>query len=477
MYEQVDELIKREGILDPSQTVLVGVSGGPDSLVMMDILDRLGYHLIVAHLNHRLRPEAEAEAREVKRLAEARGFSFTMEERDVRKYADENGLSIEEAARIVRYQFLFQVALEYKAQAVAVGHTADDQVETVIMHILRGSGLAGLKGMLMRALPNNWSHKIALVRPLLTIWREDVLIYCEKHNLRPVLDSSNLDLTYFRNRLRHELIPYLEGYNPAVKQVLWRMSQVLAGDHQVLEQGIDRAWNECITKQASSFVIFDSKILKKQPIGVQRGLVLRAINVLRPGLRDVDFKSLERATTFLIEPTQTGQIDLISGLRLFFENGLLVMADWDDDLPRQAWPQINSNKPINLEIPGRIELSDSWLIKTDMVIDLETTLQQAKTNEDPFQAWISLDNVDKPLKVRARKPGDRFQPLGMEGHSVKLSEYMINVKVPRRVRDNWPIIVNHDEIVWVPGIGLSHLYRLTETTQRAAYLQVFQQVG
>jgi tRNA(Ile)-lysidine synthase len=473
MYEQVRALIERENLLDPGKDVLVGVSGGPDSLVLMDILDRLGYALVVAHLNHSLRQEADEEAREVQRISESRGLKFISEVKDVASYAAQNSLSIEEAARIVRYEFLFRQAALHKVQAVAVGHTADDQVETVVMHMLRGCGLAGLRGMQLCALPNHWSQEIALLRPLLAFWRDEIIAYCERHRLKPIFDRSNFENTYFRNRLRSDLIPYLERYNPAIKQVIWRMANVLAGDHLVLEQVIKAAWKTCVISHGQDFVIFDQLALLKQPVGIQRGLLRHGINLLRPGLRDIDFQSIERALNFTISPTQTGQMDLISGLRLSLEGNQLILADWDAPLTRGEWPQVTLHESIILETPGQMQLKDGWVLHSERVKDLVTAFRQATMNEDAFQAWVSTDNLSAPLLLRTRKPGDRIQPLGMKEHSVKLSEYMINLKIPRRVRDAWPLITTNGDIVWAPGIALAHPYRLKESTRQAVYMQLY----
>jgi tRNA(Ile)-lysidine synthase len=472
MYEQVRALIEREKLLEPGQVILVGVSGGPDSLVLMDVLDCLGYPLIVAHLNHSLRQEADEEAREVQRIAESRELIFTSEKRDVAGYAQENALSIEEAARIVRYEFLFRQAAKLNAQAVAVGHTANDQVETVVMHLLRGCGLAGLKGMQFCALPNSWSREIALLRPLLALWREDIISHCVRHHLKPVFDSSNLDNTYFRNLLRNELIPYLEKYNPAIKEIVWRMANVLEGDHRVLVQIIEKEWQTCVLSHGRGYVIFDHSALKGQPIGLQRGLLRQGINQLRPGLRDIDFNSVERAVNFILKPTQTGQIDLIAGLRLWLEDEQLILAGWDSHLPTINWPQIINGGLRILPISGQIDLGNDWVLRCEPITDLTAAYRQALMNDDPFQAWVSTDDLQGTLLIRSRKPGDRIQPLGMGGHSVKLSEYMINVKIPRRVRDAWPVIATQTEIVWVPGIALTHPYRLTETTHQALYLHL-----
>ena len=196
--------------LRAGHVVLVGVSGGPDSLCLLDALYRLGFQSIAAYFNHRLRPEAEAEQDEVKRFATGLKIPFVGGSGDVARLASDQGKTIEEAAREMRYAFLFESARAYCVDAVAVGHNADDQVETVLMHLLRGSGLAGLRGMDYRTL-TQWDDRIPLVRPLLGLWRDEIMGYCAETGLQPLLDSSNLERAYLRNRIRLDLVPALEG--------------------------------------------------------------------------------------------------------------------------------------------------------------------------------------------------------------------------------------------------------------------------
>jgi tRNA(Ile)-lysidine synthase len=196
VLEQFVSALKEKCLLDPGLPVLVGVSGGPDSLCMLDMLHQLGYPVIVAHLDHSLRAESAQEAEQLRQLAQSIGLTFVLERNDVDSYATSHSLSIEEAAREARYQFLFEQARQHQAQAVAVGHTANDQVETVLMHLLRGSGLPGLRGMSYRSLPNPWSKNIPLVRPLLGVWREEILAHLEQNGLVPTLDASNLDTRF-----------------------------------------------------------------------------------------------------------------------------------------------------------------------------------------------------------------------------------------------------------------------------------------
>ncbi|MGD9093773.1 MAG: tRNA lysidine(34) synthetase TilS, partial [Anaerolineales bacterium] len=220
MIDKVARVLSDKCYLNPDKLVLAGISGGPDSLCLFDLLQRLGYQVVVAHLNHHLRPESAAEAEVVQSLSEAAGYKVVIGVSEVKQYAEEHALSVEEAGRLLRYQFLFEKGREFGAHAVAVGHNADDQAETVLMHILRGSGLSGLRGMSYYSLPNPWSDRIPLVRPLLCVWREEIIVYLRERDIKPIIDASNLDTAYARNRLRHELIPTLETYNPAIRKAL-----------------------------------------------------------------------------------------------------------------------------------------------------------------------------------------------------------------------------------------------------------------
>ncbi|MBL8102073.1 MAG: tRNA lysidine(34) synthetase TilS, partial [Anaerolineales bacterium] len=190
MPDNIDDILKNECGLLKDRPVVVGVSGGPDSLCLMETLRKAGYPVIVAYFDHQLRPESAADARMVEKTANRLMLACYLDGADVRAHAEGKKLSIEEAARNLRYRFLFNLARRYNAQAVAVGHTADDQVETVLMHFLRGSGIAGLKGMSYRSIIPVFDPEIPVVRPLLDMWREETVVYCAVHGLRPHYDSS-----------------------------------------------------------------------------------------------------------------------------------------------------------------------------------------------------------------------------------------------------------------------------------------------
>jgi tRNA(Ile)-lysidine synthase len=306
--EKLRQIALQDCQLSPALPVLVGVSGGPDSLCLLDSLVRLDFKVVAAHFDHQLRETSAQDAHSVQVFASSLGIPFVAASGDVAGTARAARLSIETAARQLRYRFLFAQAYQHGAQAVAVGHNADDQVETVLMHLLRGAGLAGLSGMPYRAHLPIWSQTIPLVRPLLHIWREEILDYCQERGLRPVMDASNQDLAFSRNRLRHELIPFLETYNPRVRTALWRMSQSLAGDETVVQQAVQTAWEACQPEVQNSTVQLRLAAFRTMPAGLQRGVLRRAVEVLQSTPLDLDYAAVQRGLEFLQSPTQTARL-------------------------------------------------------------------------------------------------------------------------------------------------------------------------
>jgi tRNA(Ile)-lysidine synthase len=468
----LEDILKNQCGLDHDRLLVVGVSGGPDSLTLLHLLQMAGYPLLVAHFNHRLRPEAEAEAAAVESLAQQMGLPFAGESDDVTSYAEKEGLSIEEAARTLRYRFLFGQAQRHEGQAVAVGHTADDQVETVLMHLIRGAGLSGLKGMAYRTILPTFDPGIPVVRPLLGLWRVATESYCREHGLSPHHDPSNADPIYLRNRLRHELLPELQRYNPQVKQALWRTAFALQGDFGLLAEMLDDAWRKSVCEEGDSYVGFERKVLTAFSLALRRNLFRRAASMLRPGLRDADFDVLGRAAS--LEPG-----DLVGGLRLIVEGQRVYLAGWEADLPSAQWPQVGST--VVCEIGGTVDLGEGWSLSSE-VLEGETLLAEAAGNADPYRAWLDWEQVwattvggEMKLTVRAAPPGERFQPLGMDGHSIKLSDFFVNIKLPRRARRSWPVVYARDVPVWVVGYRLAHPFRVRADTKRAICLKVLHQ--
>jgi len=459
---------------DRSQPIIVGLSGGADSLCLLSLLNDSGFQVEAAHLNHHLRPEADSDADHARKIAEKLGIPFVIQSADVGGYAKENGLSIEEAARKCRYQFLFETARTRKAKHVAVAHTADDQVETILMHLVRGAGLSGLKGMTPITRLPEFDAEIPLIRPILHLWRSDTEAYCRQNNLEFVLDASNSDQTYFRNRLRHSLIPDLETYNPQFKKALLRMSHSLQDDHEILNSFIDQAWEDLIVEKGEGYIVFNLPALEASKPGMRRHLFIRAMHLLRPGLRDVDHDVLSLAAQFVDEMSGTSNAspsrkgDLTGGLFIYKENNRLYLAQYEADLPSENWPQIDSQRPLQA---GITDLDNGWQLVVEEVFD-DDLLSAAQINIDPFVAWMDAGKAVGKQTVRPVQIGDTFQPFGMDGQTMKLSDFFINIKLPHRARARWPVLMVGDRIAWIMGLRLAYPFRVEGDTRQALRLQL-----
>ncbi len=469
--EQLREILERECGLVKDRLIIVGVSGGPDSLCLMEILRQAGYSQIVACFDHKLRNESSADVRMVEKTAARLMLPCIVDGADVRRYAEEHKLSIEEAARELRYRFLFDLARRRNAQAVAVGHTADDQVETVLMHFLRGSGMAGLAGMSHRVVIPSFDPEIPLVRPLLGFWREETVVYCAANGLRPRYDASNDSPNFLRNRIRHLLIPTLETYNPKFREAVLRLSVLMKDDYAIVTEAVGSAWKETVVTVEKDFVVFDYSRLASRSLGLQRSLLKHAVQILHPGL-DIGFNILDRATARLHSKPASACMDLKGGVRLFREENRVYVYTANAQLPLDLWPQLEGDTPLEIPLPSQVTLPGGWKLTCERWHLPALAQEQAKKNEDQFQVWLDAEKLPDTFILRTRRRGDQFAPLGMGGHTQKLSDFFVNEKVPQRARDRWPLLCAGDEIIWVPGYRPAHACRLTETTRSVVYFSL-----
>lgn len=450
------------------EPILVGVSGGPDSLCLLDLLIQSRRSVIVAYFNHQLRPEANHEADYIRGLAKKMRVPFVSGSRDVKTYSIGHKLSLEEAARILRYKFLFKQARKLGAPVIAVAHHADDQVETVLMHFLRGAGLSGLKGMLPVTRLPQFDEEIQLIRPLLRTWRSEIEQYCRENGLQPVQDESNLDPAFFRNRLRHNLIPLLETYNPGFKKVLLRSAENLAGDLILVNDVIDKAWSTCDVKIGKDYGSIDLEGLLESSVGVQRYIIRLVAIKVKPDIRDISFETVERTIGYAMEGKNIRvKVDFSDGLYVSKESGRLIIADRFVKLPVLGWPQVIIESDLQIGIP--LHLNGHWRL---VIVEGTPEIEKIKKNDDSYQAWLDADQVIGNLHVRGRKNGDRFQPMGMTDGSIKISDLFINKKIPSRVRINWPLVCFENEIVWIPGFMPAHRCRVTQKTTKSLHLKV-----
>lgn len=469
----------------PGEALVVGVSGGADSLCLLHVLRELqprwGYRLHVGHLHHGLRGEAAAEdAAFVEATCRAWGIPVTVAQVDAAALAREARLSVEEAGRQARYAFLGSLAAGLGGRVVAVAHNADDQVETVLMHWVRGSGLAGLRGMLPKValgdlrLEGVWDRLwpravgVSVVRPLLLVTRAEIEAYCRQAGLAPRFDLSNLDTTYFRNRLRHELLPFLETYNPRIREVLRRSAEVMADDYAYLREQAQRAWEQTVREEGPQWIALDLGRFLDLPASLQRGLLREAIRRLRRSLRNINWVHVERALWGAREGPTGTQVTLARGLALTKGYDVLWVGEEGAPLP-SPWEEGPLLEGV-LALPeeGEVQIPGAgWRVgvRTLEVHTPEEFVQAAR--EDRWRAFLDAEALRGPLALRPRRPGDRFRPSGMGGASVLVREFLINVKMPRQVRDRWPLLVSGEQIAWVVGWRADERFLVTPATRRA----------
>ena len=472
LVDQIQNLLNKTCGLDQQSRLVVGVSGGVDSLALLHLLHSAGYNVIAAHFNHHLRQEAEGDAQFVAQTARGLDCAFVRGDGDVAQMAATEKMSIEAAARKARYLFLFAEAERLEAQAVITAHTADDQVETLLMHLIRGSGLNGLRGMQPRTMLRNYSSKIPLVRPLLDTWREELDAYCRENKLQPRVDVTNADPTYLRNRIRLELIPLLAGYNPRIKERLTGLAANVCGSLEVLEDAISEKYRQSLRASGEGFRSFDRAQLAAYPPVTQLEIIRKAALEILPNSEDIDRAALVRAAA-LLEGSGSGlQANLADGLDIQVNGDRLTLVLTGSPVIEPEWPVSPANQTLELTVPGVVQLENGWEIEAKW---LEVDGILAFDNNSPNTTILDAGSLTLPLTIRRRMPGDRFQPLGVVTGSLTVGDFFTNVKMPRDARVGWPLVFSGSQVVWVPGYRLAETAKVQKNSRKLVQLRLLQQ--
>jgi tRNA(Ile)-lysidine synthase len=440
--EIVFDYIQELHLLEPQETVLAAVSGGSDSLCLLLVLKEIGFTVRAAHFDHGLRPESAGDAETVQRLAQTLGIDFHVERGDVRQWAKQKRLTLEEAARDLRYDFLLRTATDCRASAIAIGHTADDQAETVLMHLLRGSGLQGLRGIR----PEAFSHGVRIIRPLLRLTHAQTVEYCRQAGWRPLEDPSNQDPSFARNRIRRELIPQLRGYNPQIVTVLCRLSEIAAAQTELLDRAADDFLKRFVLPAETGVVRIIRDAFNQSPLALRQAVIRRAVGEITGTLRDLAYRHVHRVVEFSLAPTSSRRMNLALGIDVSIENQFLVLRK------REAAPTSPEWEKIPLPVPGEISIRrPDW--KFHIARKQIYGLPSVDPGKDPWTIRMDADKIRLPLFLRKREPGDRFFPAGMLG-TVRLNDFLAAHHLPRAERDCWPMVCDGNGILWIPGYRL-----------------------
>ena len=438
LLPRIRKAIFRHRSVCAGDTVVVAVSGGADSVSLLDLLARLRLDLQldlhVAHLNHGLRGvDADEDASFVGSLADGLGFAFHLDRTDTAAAAKQGRLSLEEAARVARLRFLEQVRVDTGAQRVALGHTRSDQAETVLMRLLRGAGAKGL-GAMRPVRDGVW------IRPMLDIPRSDVILYAGWRGLDFRDDDSNTDPRFLRNRIRHDLLPHLEhDFASGLEQVLARTADILRQDDELLDSLTASNLQKSLIYSGKRKIILDGITLFRYHIAIQRRLFRNVLQQLDVSGNGLSFSSICRLCE--LSSSRRKSVQIGPDVRATKCGAYLILS--------RATPRFC----VPVTVPGLTKIPQ---IDQKVITHLRPTAEvlDGLRSGGPFRACFDRAALDGELVVRSRRDGDRIRPFGMEG-SGKVSELLIDAKVPQALRDEVPVVACDGQVLWVAGVRRS----------------------
>jgi tRNA(Ile)-lysidine synthase len=443
-------------MIAPGDLVLVAISGGADSTALLHSLVQLKptlkHRLRAAHLHHGIRGRAaDADGEAAAALARRLRVPFIQHRVDAPAYAKAHHLSLEVAARELRYEWLEAAADRCRANRIATGHTRDDQAETVLLNLLRGAGPRGLAGI-----P---PVRGRIIRPLLAVTHVEAKVCCRANGLAYRLDRSNLDLAFARNRLRRDIMPALQRLQPAVVSHLVRLAEIMRDEDdafsELAEAILDRLGD--VRERRISFSLSDFPALPK---AIQRRVLRAAVARLKGNTLDLDLERTEALLRLALSGRTGAVIELPSGLQVERKYDELVIA------AQPGAPQPPAPGEWTLPVPGEILLPE---------IGLRITARPSRSRRhprDPFSALLDADKLTPPFTVRTRRRGDRFHAFGLVAPT-KLQDFFVNAKVPRAERDRIPLVISAGRIVWVVGYRISEDSKVLDTTRRTIRLDAF----
>jgi len=472
VIDRVRRTIERYDLATPDTRVVVALSGGSDSVALAHLLERLDgageLHLTaIAHFNHQLRPAADHDEHFCRHIAESLRRPFLADREDVADRARRERRSMEDAARTARHAFLERARVQLGADVVAVGHTRDDQAETFLLRLLRGAGTRGLASMHPR--------RAAIIRPLLDCRRIDLRAFLEAEQIAYVDDETNTDLQIPRNRVRAEILPLLERFNPAIVHALAREAEIAREAWHWMDAEAARLSRQICRQEGVDSWRLDADALNRAPLALAR-LVVRQAMTAAAGGRQVSFDHVE--SVLQLSRTKTGRIDA-PGQRVERQGSGLVLRSRPADLVGR-WtpamvPETQAGSPnlfqYPLSIPGVVALREAGVIVSAEEADSVQEAGRAIVGNDPAVV-IRRDLCGEILGVRNRRPGDRFRPVGLNGLK-KLQDFFVDRKVARHRRDSVPLVVDkRDRIVWVAGYAIDEEFRVTSPVEAVVILRL-----
>lgn len=451
IINKVRETIRANKLIEKGDNIIVGASGGPDSqfliYALMELRKEMDFTIVLAHLNHLHRKEADFDESLVEDTAKKFGLDFRKKAANMDDYAKKYGLSSEDAGRRLRYEFFRGVQKEYPKSKIAVAHNLDDQAETVLMRIIRGTGVEGLRAMDYR--------NGDIIRPILNIKKAKILEYLDRNKIPYAIDKTNFTADYTRNKLRLEIIPEIEMINPNFKESLVKLSEIATDEISISDSYIKNIYEDIIIQRKSDTISFDKVCFENKDKAIQARLIRRAIGEIKKEVRDISKDNIDNFLSLT---------DLDNG-KSIIKDDLLFLKSYKFyrlGLIKEDSQAIEDE--ISIDIADEISFGDKR-IKISSVSDFQK--KHGKNIE-----YFDRDKLTFPLSVRFRKNGDKFRPIGL-GHSKKLKDFFIDMKVDKEKREKIPLILSENDIIWVTSFRSSEDYKVDPSTKNIIKIEVY----
>ncbi len=459
LVNKVEKTIEKHQMIQRGDRIVVGVSGGADSICLLDILYRLKpvYDIVltVVHVNHGLRGiEAKKDAAYVHQFCQIRQIPIYLKSVDVEKVAKQKKISQEAAGRLVRYESFFDVAKKTTSLKIAVAHHINDQAETILMRFMRGSGLKGLGGI-------EPVRKDGVIRPLIEVKREEIEDYCAYYGLEPQTDQTNFEPIYTRNKVRLQLMPQIiQEYNAAFVSSVAAIGEMMRCDNDFIESYTDKIVQKHF-KADKKKITFRVDVLLKQHQAIRTRLVRKAVQRVKGNMYDLSYKHV-KAVLEMATKRHTGlSIDLPGGIRSEIVYTEICFYPMDSQNREDFCQALPIGEKVYIKA-----CSGYFLVR---IVDKKGL---AHINLGKFIKAFDYNVINEVLYIRNRLPGDKITPLGMKG-TKKIKDLLIDLKVPRSKRDSIPLVTNEKDILWLVGYQINEKYKYIDTMEKAAVIAFF----
>ena len=459
IINSVRQTIKRENLIEKNDKILIALSGGPDSICLLDIMiklkDEYNLTLYAAHLNHRIRGiDAQEDSLFCQKICKKNNVTFFVKNIDIPELAVQQSRGVEEVARDVRYDMFFDIKNKLGINKIAVAHNLDDQAETILMKMFRGSGIQGLRGI-------DYKRKDGIIRPLLDIYKSQINEYCDVNNLNPRIDKTNFESDYSRNKVRLDLIPYIENnYCENIKQILSRTANVIRDDYNYIEKVSKEHYELLVKNKSDDEIILDLPLLKNTDTAIQKRVIRLAILDIMGNLNNIENVHIVDSLS-LLEKSDGKIINLPKNLKAYIKNEDYVITTKNQENEEITYEY-------KIEINGKTVVNEIGLTVTTSVLPAKDSLAL------PVSKYIKVFDYDKivgSLYVRSRKIGDKLSPIGLTG-TKKIKDILINKKIPADTKYMFPIISDDEQILWLLGYRISENYKIDDSTQRVIRIQL-----